>query len=374
MTWDSSAFPEFEGEFRDESGHSDIEQEQYRAKVARTERQLTVKGRSAIRKYFTAATPVQLPAGHTTIAFNEDQIHTILRTIADESVISSYHLMKSLLFHATRGVPQDKKRSMPRRCATPARQVYDSSGDESSIGGHTTDGYTSEAINSDEDAYQLGSISGTDGLSEFDPPVRVPETPLGLDPSASPTEVTTPTFGSGYSSTDHQPLSELRRTRETAPASHSPPLKRRRLLSKPGKYMKDAYFKGIQWTRTFVYGTLDPVHNQFKFYCMLCKTNVSVYSKGAREILRHYRTEGHLRKDQKWRYVHSQETDEVTGIVTHYVRGKDGYVLTPVELEKEKPLFMEIPLLRQGTASPSTKTTQLASVGLPILMIWETAS
>ena len=147
LAWDSSAFPEFEGDFRTESGHSDTEQEQYRARVATTDRQLSVKGRSVIRKYFTAATPVQLPAGHTTIAFNEDQVHTMIRTIADESVISSYHMMKSLLLHATRGAPQDKKRSMPRRCPTPARRPSGSSGDESSFGGNTTDDYTSGAFN-----------------------------------------------------------------------------------------------------------------------------------------------------------------------------------------------------------------------------------
>ena len=95
-------------------------------------------------------------------------------------------------------------------------------------------------------------------------------------------------------------------------------------MSKPGKVMKDAYFKGILWTRTFVTGPLDPIHNKYKFYCMLCKTNVSIYSKGAREILRHYKTEGHLRRDQKWRFVHLQEIDSTTGVVTHQVRGKDG--------------------------------------------------
>ena len=116
--------------------------------------------------------------------------------------------------------------------------------------------------------------------------MRAPGTPLRNSLQTSRTEVTTPTSGSGYSSTDHQVLSELRRVRETATTSMSPPRKRRRLLSMPGKYMKDAYFKGIQWTRTFVSGPLDPVHNKFKFYCMLCKTNVSIYSKGAREILR----------------------------------------------------------------------------------------
>ena len=81
---------------------------------------------------------------------------------------------------------------------------------------------------------------------------------------------------------------------------------------------------------------------------MLCKTNVSIFSKGAREILRHYKTEGHLRKDQKWRYSHLQETDDITGVTTHQVKGKDGYVLTPIELEREKPLFLDVPLVETG--------------------------
>ena len=66
-------------------------------------------------------------------------------------------MMKSLMLHATRGVPQVKKRPMPKRCATPARPVVHSSGDESSCGGHSSDGNTSGAFNTDEDPYQLGS-------------------------------------------------------------------------------------------------------------------------------------------------------------------------------------------------------------------------
>ena len=81
---------------------------------------------------------------------------------------------------------------------------------------------------------------------------------------------------------------------------------------------------------------------------MLCETSVSIFSKGNREILRHYKTEEHLRKVQKWRYTHLQETDENTGVTTHQVRGKDGYVLTPIELEREKPLFIDVPLVETG--------------------------
>ena len=102
--------------------------------------------------------------------------------------------------------------------------------------------------------------------------------------------------------------------------------------------MKEAYFKVIRWTKIFVTGSLDPAHKKYKFYCRICKSNVSIYSKGAKEIIRHYQSESHLRKDQLWRYTYLKKVDEVTGIETHQVRGKNGVILTPLELEKKAPI------------------------------------
>ena len=361
LTIDPKAFPDFEGDFHSESGQSDAEQAQYRAKLLTEDRQLSGKGKATIKKYFQEVRPIKLPVGHPTIALNADEMHAILRTIADESVLSSYHMMKSLLLHATQGVSRDKRKGLPRRCATPARGFSESSGDETNPSGDTTDGYTSGAINSDEDPYNLGSISGTETANEVDPLFAV-GTAEGYSGALDQSGSRTPASGSGYSPTDYQPLSVLRRGGKSADNKMSPPRKRLKLMSKPGKVMKDAYFKGIQWTRTFVTGPLDPVHNKYKFYCMLCKTNVSIYSKGAREILRHYKTEGHLRRDQKWRFIHLQETDSTTGLVTHQVRGKDGYVLTPLELEREKPHFIDAPLVDAGDHFPFYEE-YLASLG-----------
>ena len=119
----------------------------------------------------------------------------------------------------------------------------------------------------------------------------------------SPTRALTPISGSIYSSGDYRPLASLTQAQTPVTAESSPPCKRRKMLCKPGKVMKDSYFKGFQWTRTFVSGPLDPLLNRYTFYCQICKTNISIYSKGAREILRHYKTQGHLRRDQRWRYT-----------------------------------------------------------------------
>ena len=136
------------------------------------------------------------------------------------------------------------------------------------------------------------------------------------------------------------------------------------MLSRSGKVMKPAYFKGIQWTKVFVTEPLDPVHNKHKFYCQICKTNVSIFSKGAREIVRHYQSENHLRKDRRWLYEHLGMLDKTTGITVHAVRGKNGHILSTFYLEKEKPLFESAPLIDIGPRFPFNDEYMASAGGL----------
>ena len=103
--------------------------------------------------------------------------------------------------------------------------------------------------------------------------------------------------------------------------------------------MKEEYFEGLVWTRTFVSGPVDPKWNPYKFYCQICKGNISIYGKGARAILRHYATEKHLRNDQRWRYERLVIEDPDTKTITFQVRGRDGKILTHYQLEFEIPNF-----------------------------------
>ena len=116
--------------------------------------------------------------------------------------------------------------------------------------------------------------------------------------------------------------------------------------------MKEAYFKAIKWTKTFVTGPLDPLDSKYEFYSQICKTNVSIKSIGVRDVVRHYQSDSHLRKDQRWRFKHLANTNEITGVTSHEVRGKDGHVLTPLELEREKPFFIDAPLVDIGDKDP----------------------
>ena len=78
FTFDPDIFPSFDEELQRSSGNSDAEQALYRSKVLSTEKQLPT-GREVIRKIFTGNVPVELPAGHSTVAFSESQVHTMSR-------------------------------------------------------------------------------------------------------------------------------------------------------------------------------------------------------------------------------------------------------------------------------------------------------
>ena len=103
---------------------------------------------------------------------------------------------------------------------------------------------------------------------------------------------------------------------------------------------------------SFISGPADPLHNPHMVWCHICKKNISVKSKGTLEILRHHRTEKHLRKDQRWRYEHLKSVHPVAGKVQHRVRGRNGRVLTKIELAKELPLFIHAELVDIGERFP----------------------
>ena len=272
-------------------------------------RQLSVSGRAAIRKCFIETQPIQKLLEQPVVAFCENQVHTILRTISDESLLSSFHLMKSLLRQAADGKIITKERCRHVNWAeTPYPDSDSSSSGEYSDAYHSSGGYTSGALNSDEDPGSLNLQIEVDESPRVTKS-RAPARPQTRNPS---TMIVSP--GSCYSVEDYAPLSSLLHNTTSSKRASKPPRKRQRVSVKPGKVMKEAYFKGINWTKKFVTGPLEPAHNQHKFYCQLCKAIVSIFSTGAGEIIRHYLGESHLRKDQRWRFEHLGVTDKITGI------------------------------------------------------------
>ena len=76
----------------------------------------------------------------------------------------------------------------------------------------------------------------------------------------------------------------------------------------------------------------EPLKNRHCFFCMLCKKNISMKSRGLYELKRHYQRDCHLRIDQRFRERYCPWK----------VRGRDARVFYGVKLEKEREQYMEL--------------------------------
>ena len=58
-------------------------------------------------------------------------------------------------------------------------------------------------------------------------------------------------------------------------------------------FTEDMLWK-VEWAKLFATGPEDLVHDQHKFFCMICCVKVVMRAKGAYEIKRHYQSANHL--------------------------------------------------------------------------------
>ena len=86
------------------------------------------------------------------------------------------------------------------------------------------------------------------------------------------------------------------------------------------------------FAKVFATGPDDPLKNRHCFFCMLCKKNISMKSRGLYELKRRYQRDCHLRLDQHYREKYCPGK----------VRGRDARVLYGVKLEKECEQYMEL--------------------------------
>ena len=76
----------------------------------------------------------------------------------------------------------------------------------------------------------------------------------------------------------------------------------------------------------------NPLKNRHCFYCMICRRNVSMKSRGLYELKRHFQREHRLRADQRFRARYHPSK----------IRGSDGRTLYGSKLEAERELFVHL--------------------------------
>ena len=91
--------------------------------------------------------------GHATVAFNQGQVHSILRAVSTEIITSSLHQMKNILEEAIRvGVRSQATQQGPSKQRIKCfRKQSDSPGQDGHDSDVGTEGYTSKALKSEDE-------------------------------------------------------------------------------------------------------------------------------------------------------------------------------------------------------------------------------
>ena len=309
---------------------------------------LSATSRAIIKQCFTETNPICLDPGHPVVALNQEQITSVLRVVADECARASFEMLNSVVQRASKlnlgSPPKTTSQRQPRSVS--GMDTDTDVGSESAI-----------TYGTRRDDTRTGATSEAESHHDFQSSVTLPTPPAvgGTRPADLVSNSNSPTGSSPGTQTlatvRREAISEQRETgrRVTTRTRTGGQTRPRRRV---GRVMRDEYFESMPWTRTFVSGPVDPKWNNHKIYCQICKCNVSIRAKGPKEILRHYATERHLRKDQRWRYEYLTIEDPLTKQLRYQVRGRDGKVLSNYQLQLELPHFIESKLVDIGEKLP----------------------
>ena len=328
-----------------ERGLTDDEAEEFHQTSSKRSKELSVSSRTLIREFFSSNPVVTLPTGHATVAFTEAQVGAIVQAVSRETSVTSFATMKDLLLKASNFRPLVENKPKPSdkfRRSVPLSDCNSSSGDESNVA--TVKAARPQVVRHKQP--QVKCVTDTSSGENSDPDTRTTPTAVRkvTDHGSRGREPDT-------SSGDDVTLSSYRSRERPNQAPSSFP-RRRQNPGRPGKMMNESCLRGQERTGAFATGPVDPEYNQFRFYCQICKYNVSMYSKGKGELRRHYRRESHLRKDQRWRYENLQQITPVTKVETPLVRDKTGVLLKGAAWQAELPFFMDEELVDIGPKYP----------------------
>ena len=328
-------------------------------------RDLSGRSRATLKQYFEAEDPYTFPVGQRVVAFTEPQVYHLLRVLTDEAINMTCTTMERMVIGAVKGTPvtapsrTEKFRTRARAPSPGSNRQAGSSSDELSVD-------LGSQPSPQLDLSTLQDVSGLSYLEDSDSSMerllidRVynKTAPENLSTASQPGLPHNTTEGETEllekSSLDCT-LSELRGqspTQKSRQAVVSARKSKSKRMPRRGVPMREEFFSKIAWTRSFISGPADPLHNPYMVWCHMCKKNFSIKTKGTVEILCHHRTEKHLRRDQRWRFEHLKTVDDVSGKVQHRVRGRDGKILNKSDLAQELPRFIHTELVDVGERHP----------------------
>ena len=328
-------------------------------------RDLSGRSRATLKQYFEAEDPYTFPVGQRVVAFTEPQVYHLLRVLTDEAINMTCTTMERMVIGAVKGTPvtapsrTEKFRTRARAPSPGSNRQAGSSSDELSVD-------LGSQPSPQLDLSTLQDVSGLSYLEDSDSSMERLLIDRVYNKTAPENLSTASQPGLPHNTTERETelqekssldctLSELRGqspTQKSRQAVVSARKSKSKRMPRRGVPMREEFFSKIAWTRSFISGPADPLHNPYMVWCHMCKKNISIKTKGTVEILRHHRTEKHLRRDQRWRFEHLKTVDDVSGKVQHRVRGRDGKILNKSDLAQELPRFIHTELVDVGERHP----------------------
>ena len=278
--------------------------------------------KTLLKECFELNPPTHLDPSHPTTSFSADQMIQFARAVGLEVSLASYSMLEDLLLKARGG-----SRLHPVSSRYPAGQSPFPSVAGSSMG----DSVASRS------AYSLPTITetgGTDlivggGIVEEPCSSRQADARLAL----------------GSESVDRPGTDSLKtlqqiKSSQKKKKSHLCKWSREGRLNpllpsgddKGGYVFTEEMLVLTPFAKVFASGPEDPLENKYCFYCMLCRRNISMRTRGLYELKRHFQRDCHLRVDQRFREKYCPGK----------VRGRDGRVLYGSKLEAEREFYMEL--------------------------------
>ena len=284
-------YPSPEGEASDHHDVTVVGQHQP-APIASTSRSLDVqlpelsgRARAILKTYFEETRAFRIPPGQTAVVFTESQVYHLLRVLTDETLRMSHTTMERMILDAVRGSPTTAPSRTGHfksgtRAQTPFRCVDSDSSDAETGGLPTVDSEPdttdygelgdSSSVGESDSAGEMALISAT-----FKAPIK--KTGVQIVSSTDQPETVLPGSQDTDRSSQDVTLSEVReRTLKTKTKAQDRKTPKPKRLPQRGVPMREEFFAKIGWTRSFISGPADPIHNPYMVWCHICKKSFSI--------------------------------------------------------------------------------------------------
>ena len=248
--------------------------------------------KSLLEEYFELNPPTHLDPSHATTSFSADQLIQFARAVGMEVSLASYRMLEDLMLKARESSGAHPMTSRYTAGRSPFPSVAGSS---------MGDSVASRSV------YSLPTITETEGTN-VNMGGDVVEEPCSSRQADARLALRTKSVE--RPGTDSlKTLQQIKSSQKKKRKSHSYKWSREGRLKpllpsgddKGGYVFTEEMLELAPLTKVFATGPEDPLENNYCFYCMLCRRNISMRTRGIFELKRHFQRDCHVRADQRFR-------------------------------------------------------------------------